>query len=870
MARLTTPRYFLRYLLCGILLSACASEQDVAYEAVDGLTVIEAETWTSKQDSQQHIWLKTTSEDSIQSAKLGLRGGSNSEAAISNRDPQAIYQININDIGTHYLWIRARVLNDSTTATLTVSVTPTGNAQQIAVFETQWQWISMNVNENTLSVPVTSTDPHQLRITTDSNELLLDKLILTTLPGFVPNGPGPVATLVDTANNPATEDFAADNAINNALQDEQNSAGETAQIIEPEIGNDPTVTEEVFDTQEQVARVNTQPQVKILYQGNAATDLVTTVGQELQLIADASDDGLPTASLFTYWTQVIGPSDVEFNDRTATDPIVRFDTPGNYTLQVSANDTELYKNALVSITVEARTVEASLPIPIDATVVDTSAVTTSAGETSVVETSVVDTSVVDTTAVDTPINQDNSGNTEDNAAIGNEQPPIVSINATTSEETGLIHHLTATTNSSDSPVFYYWNLVHGNGTALFENLDTQNTTVSFDQPGQYIIQVSASNDHGYNNASIEINATNPLNVANSQSTQIEPGNAESSVNLADRPLIVAAPESAPEPDTVDFSNIGSTNIGSTNISSTNIGSTHRWQNAFASGAPSKRHETSGVAVNGKIYVIGGRGHKPIDVYDSATNSWSQAARPPIEMHHFQAVAVDHMIYVVGAATCCFPIETNIADIYQFDTLSGNWSKGATIPANRRRGSTAAAVYNKKIYIVGGNTRGHSGGAVNWFDEFDPATGQWQPLADAPDARDHASIAIVGDQLVVAGGRRSDHPNTFGNTVGRTNIYDLKQQRWTTAANIPTQRAGTMAVGVGSELIVLGGESLATKDAHDAVEAFDIFSGNWRSLSPLPTARHGGAAVVLNNNVHVVAGSRQRGGAPETDVHEILK
>ena len=221
---------------------------------------------------------------------------------------------------------------------------------------------------------------------------------------------------------------------NNALQDAQNSAGETAQIIEPEIGNDPTVTEEVFDTQEQVARVNTQPQVKILYQGNAATDLVTTVAQELQLIADASDDGLPTASLFTYWTQVIGPSDVEFNDRTATDPIVRFDTPGNYTLQVSANDTELYKNALVSVTVEARTVEASLPIPIDTNVVDTSVVTTSAVETSVVDTSGVDTSAVDTMAVDTPINQDNSGNTEDNPAIGNEQPPIVSINATTSED----------------------------------------------------------------------------------------------------------------------------------------------------------------------------------------------------------------------------------------------------------------------------------------------------------------------------------------------------------------------------------------------------------------------------------------------------
>ena len=807
-----------RYILFGILLSSCASEQDVAYEAVDGLIVIEAETWTSKQDSQQHTWLKTTSADAIQSAKLGLRVDSNNEAAISNHDPYAIYKINIDDTGTHYLWIRARVLSEATAATLTVSVTPAGNAQQIVVSDQQWQWISLNANGNTLSVPIASTDPHDLRITTDSNNLLFDKLILTTLPGFVPTGFGPVATLVDTGS-PDTR-TAEESTEDNAQHAAQNSADETAQVVEPETGNDLILIEEISDPQEPAAGVNAQPQVEILYEGNTTTDLVTAVRQELQLVANASDDGLPTAALFTYWTQVTGPGDVEFNDQTATDPIVRFDTPGNYTLQVSANDTELYKNALVSIT------------------------------------------VVDTFAVDAQLNQNDSGSIQGNPGSGNEQPLVVSIDATTSDETGLVHQLTATTNITEGPVFYYWNLVHGNGTALFENLHTQTTTVSFDQPGQYLIQVSASNDLGYKNATIEINATNTSNI---QSTQFDPANAESSVDLTDRPLIVAAPESAPEPDTVNFSN-----IGSTNINSTNIGSTHRWQNAFASGSPSKRHETSGVAVNGKIYVIGGRGHQPIDVYDSTTNSWSQAAKPPIEMHHFQAVAVDHMIYVVGAATCCFPVETNIADVYQFDTLSGDWSKGATIPANRRRGSTAAAVYNKKIYIVGGNTRGHSGGAVNWFDEFDPATGQWQALADAPDARDHASIAIVGDQLVVAGGRRSDHPNTFGNTVGRTNIYDLKQQRWTTAANIPTQRAGTMAVGIGSELIIMGGESLATLNAHDTVEAFDIFSGNWRRLSPLPTARHGGAAAVINNNVHVVAGSRQRGGAPETDAHEILK
>jgi N-acetylneuraminic acid mutarotase len=442
--------------------------------------------------------------------------------------------------------------------------------------------------------------------------------------------------------------------------------------------------------------------------------------------------------------------------------------------------------------------------------------------------------------------EEESGNV-DPGNMNHSEPPVVTIDGDTSVETGQALVLTATTDSdpADGTIYYYWDQTLGNGVATFNNIKSQSPTMTFDLPGAYVIQVTAANDAGYSNASVNIT------VSASTNTQSETTNNDDSTS-----------DSSPDNSNNETSN--------TSLSDQNISPAHQWRSATARGSATKRHETSGVAVDGKMYVIGGRGNKPVDVWDSATNTWSQAARPPLEMHHFQAVAIDHIIYVVGAATCCYPVETNIANVYQFDTISGNWSKGAAIPGNRLRGSTAAAVYNRKIYIVGGNTRGHSGGAVNWFDEFDPATGQWRALANAPDARDHATIAVVGDQLVVAGGRQSNYPNTFGNTVARTNVYDFKQQRWQTAANIPTQRAGTMAVGLGSELVVIGGESLASSNAHNAVEAFDIFSRSWRRLNPLPTPRHGGAAAVINQNIHVVAGSKQRGGAPETEAHEILK
>ncbi len=828
MTRLTA----LLYLAIGILLSSCSSEPDVLYQDINGLVVIEAETWSSKKDSSTRTWIESSSWDIDTIAKLGtLQPDAESINSAKNRNPTAVYDIYFEATGPYYLWVRARLTTASASAVLNLSLEPSSgsDAIQIAEFSDQWQWIALGINQNALSVTVANSGRQSLRMTANTSALLVDKIILTAQPDYLPAGNGPAATLIvtdapltesgDDSEHTAVEAAAGgseENTDEGATPDERNhSVTENSEhgIANPGGAvNDPSTTDSAAVVHDQTGGANAQPQVTISVGGTPTTHTTIILTEQLQLVADATDDGLPTAALYTYWTKVTGPDDVAFSDQTARDPIVRFDTVGTYTLQVSANDTELYKNAMITI--------------------DVTASTTAATESN--------------TSSDTDsTNDQNSTTTQPQAdPVADRQPPAVSISGAATVATGVALELTATTTAvSDSPVYYYWNAAHSGNVITFDDHQQQTTNVSFDQPGQYLIQVTVSDDISYINATHEITVTSSLNaeavVTNDQSV-------------------------------VDSQTDNHTEQSQANLTNSNVGAAHRWHQASSQGAAAKRHETSGVAVNGKMYVIGGRGHQPIDVYDTASNTWSQAARPPLEMHHFQAVAIDHIIYVVGAATCCYPVEINIPNVYQFDTNSGQWSKGAAIPGNRLRGSTAAAVYNKKIYIVGGNTKGHSGGAVNWFDEFDPATGQWKALGNAPDARDHATIAVVGDQLVVAGGRRSNFPDTFGNTVGRTNVYDLKQQRWQTAANIPTQRAGTMAVGVGSELIVIGGESLASNNAHNAVEAFDIFTGTWRRLNPLPTPRHGGAAAVIDSQIHVVAGSMQLGGAPETNAHEILK
>src|SRR5690606_26010603 len=117
--------------------------------------------------------------------------------------------------------------------------------------------------------------------------------------------------------------------------------------------------------------------------------------------------------------------------------------------------------------------------------------------------------------------------------------------------------------------------------------------------------------------------------------------------------------------------------------------------------PIARHENGFVECNGKLYLLGGRRlgvDKFVNIYDPVAKVWTQGSKPDIELHHFQAVSYNNLIYIIGAFTGNYPDEVPVDKIYIYDPASDLWSYGITIPADRRRGSAGVAVYNGKIYI----------------------------------------------------------------------------------------------------------------------------------------------------------------------------
>lgn len=299
-----------------------------------------------------------------------------------------------------------------------------------------------------------------------------------------------------------------------------------------------------------------------------------------------------------------------------------------------------------------------------------------------------------------------------------------------------------------------------------------------------------------------------------------------------------------------------------------------WQAAEPLNLPTNRHECALAAANGKLYLLGGRGMKAVEEYDPKQDTWVKKAMPPLEMSHFQAITYRNEIYVLGALTGSYPHELPIPRMYIFNPERNEWREGPEIPEGRRRGAAGAFVHNDKIYLVAGIQDGHWDGHVAWFDEYDPKTNQWRQLPDAPRPRDHVSVAMVDGKLYVAGGRLSTAKtkNVFNLTVPEVDVYDFKSNAWTTLAesqNLPTQRAGNMAVAYGKKILILGGESAAQNTSHREVEAYNTKTKRWEKFTPMTQGRHGTGAVLLNGKVYVVAGSGNRGGGPELNAMEIL-
>ena len=188
--------------------------------------------------------------------------------------------------------------------------------------------------------------------------------------------------------------------------------------------------------------------------------------------------------------------------------------------------------------------------------------------------------------------------------------------------------------------------------------------------------------------------------------------------------------------------------------------------------PTKRGSPVAAVVGDRIYVIGGaalpagskdtailpsRPHMSlaaVEEYDPATNTWRARASMPTPRNHAVAGAVNGKVYVIGGRTGAAFISSgssNVDVVEEYDPATDAWgSARARMPS--ARSAMAAGVYEGRIYVTGGE--GQDAQRMYTFralEAYDPASNAWTVLPSMPVSRHGLAGGVVGNRLHMVSG-----------------------------------------------------------------------------------------------------------------------
>jgi N-acetylneuraminic acid mutarotase len=243
--------------------------------------------------------------------------------------------------------------------------------------------------------------------------------------------------------------------------------------------------------------------------------------------------------------------------------------------------------------------------------------------------------------------------------------------------------------------------------------------------------------------------------------------------------------------------------------------------------PRAAHHTSQAELDGKIYMFGGfagghddhLGWMPSDyaaVYDPATDSWSDLPPMPTARGGLAAVALNGKIYVVGGGgmppgkkpePLGFASPHYVLSIVEvYDPANKSWKRVADMPTPRNHISAVAAI-GGKIHVIGGRIGSvfmSSADNTDIVESYDPATDSWSaPRARMPTPRSGGGWGVYNNRIYVGGGELRD--DRMLGAVKSLEMYDPATNRWTVLPSMPISRHGCSAGFIGSKLHFVGGD-----------------------------------------------------------------
>jgi|GEM_PF-1458257 len=175
----------------------------------------------------------------------------------------------------------------------------------------------------------------------------------------------------------------------------------------------------------------------------------------------------------------------------------------------------------------------------------------------------------------------------------------------------------------------------------------------------------------------------------------------------------------------------------------------------------RQHIDCGMSEN-KIYVIGGITSwetitKKNEVYDVASNNWSEKSEIPSLRNNPAIVTLDSLIYVIGGAGSDTDIWKNIATVECYNTKTDTWEQKSDLPNVLFK--PAAVVVNSQILVLGGATTVNDEGVCT--DKvllYKAETDEWKEITPLPDTNIFFGCTTIENKIYVICGQKGVPPD----------------------------------------------------------------------------------------------------------------
>ena len=224
-----------------------------------------------------------------------------------------------------------------------------------------------------------------------------------------------------------------------------------------------------------------------------------------------------------------------------------------------------------------------------------------------------------------------------------------------------------------------------------------------------------------------------------------------------------------------FTKVNTTNGGylqqATNVNEVYDPATDTW--STKSPMPTARAYLQANAVDGKIYLLGGRDNAALnEAYDPVNDSWTTKSAIPSTDYFYGSAVIGNTIYAfVGTEnrTAGFKSKTDI-----YDTLTDSWSSRASVSIGwgSKVAATNGVLAPRRIFVMSGwaemathpdgtGSQPYMGDPAKGNQIYDPENDVWATGKNKPTNVVDYTLAVVNDKLYAIGGIVSFYPITFG-------------------------------------------------------------------------------------------------------------